>query len=125
MQIPLDLFKALTGCANAATSGKRGSARVEMTADVFVFPIARSKSKPAELAEVRDVSRTGAAILVSPSPELAVGRRLALRLVTQSGDAVLLHCEICRTYPVDRDRMKLGLRFLHLLKDCRPSSSAA
>lgn len=122
MQLSVDLFKALTGCVNAGASGKRVSTRVEMNKDVFLFPIERAKTKPAELAEVRDVSRSGAAVVVSASPELRVGGKVAIRLVTEDGAAVLIHCEICRTYPVDRERCKLGLQFLRVLKDCRAAA---
>lgn len=124
MQLSSELFKALTGCVSAGASGKRGSARVEMKKDVFLFPIEGAKSKPAELAEVVDVSRTGAALLISASPDFRVGGKLALRLITEDGSAVLIHCEICRTYPVDRDRCKLGVCFLRVLKDCRAGTAA-
>lgn len=110
-------------------SGKREAIRIELTGDVMLFPIAGGKSQPAQLAEVSDVSRGGAALVVNASSataELSLGRRLALRLVTANGSAgVLLHCEVCRTYPIDQAHTRVGVRFLHVLKDGRAHTPAA
>ena len=107
-------------------SGKRGAARIEMSGDVLLFPIAGGKSRPAEMAEVCDLSRSGAALIITASPELTAGRTLALRLVTANGRAaLLLHCEIRRTYPVDRARTRIGVRILRVLKDGRAGASPA